>query len=193
MRTAKTYDFIIVLKQANALRVINWASKLLLFTALLALVYQASINIARNEPIQQQSLYFLFSFIIIAWWAYCFLQEQRGAASFYRFALMIAAWGWYIHPHTHLLSLLYLAAAAVEKPLKIHPEYAFDSEMIILNSFPQKQYDWNEINNIVLKDGLLTIDLKNNKLIQKEVNDEVLPSDEHDFNEFCRQRLSIKN
>ena len=51
----------------------------------------------------------------------------------------------------------------------------------------------NEINNIVLKDGLLTIDLKNNKLIQKEVNDEVLPSDEHDFNEFCRQRLSIKN
>jgi hypothetical protein len=60
--------------------------------------------------------------------------------------------------------------------------------MIIYPSFPQQVIRWNELNNVVLKDGLLTIDQKNNKIIQHEVNenDEV---DEQEFNEFCRARF----
>jgi len=189
MRPTKTYDFIIVLKHTGASRLIDWMSKLMLFTAIVAFMYQASLNIAKNLPVQNQLLYFLFSFIIVAWMLYCYLQERQGLPSFYRFGLMIAAWGWYIHPHGRILAFVYLAAAVLEKPVKVQPEYAFDDTMVVLNSFPQKQYYWDEISNVVLKDGLLTIDLKNNKLIQKEVNDEVLPQDEKDFNDFCKERL----
>jgi hypothetical protein len=192
MRPVKTYDFIIVLKQPSASRFIDWMSKLMLFTAIVAFMYQASINIAQKQPAENQSLYFIFSFLIIAWWLYSYLREQKGLQPFYRFALMIAAWGWYIHPHGRILVVIYLIAAILEKPVKVQPEYAFDEDLIVFNSFPQKKYGWDDVNNVVLKDGLLTIDLKNNRLIQKEVNDEVTPKDEKDFNDFCQSRLEGK-
>lgn len=62
---------------------------------------------------------------------------------------------------------------------------------IIYPSFPKKHLDWVNLNNIILKDGILTIDLKNNKLAQAEVingeNDYDL--DEKEFNEFCHSQL----
>lgn len=56
-------------------------------------------------------------------------------------------------------------------------------------SFPAKNIKWAELNNLVLKDGLLTIDFKNNKLIQQAI-DENSPVNEQEFNEFCRQQLN---
>lgn len=48
---------------------------------------------------------------------------------------------------------------------------------------------WNELNNVVLKDGLLTIDFKNNKIIQAEIT-ETQPVNEPEFNRFCNARLT---
>ena len=42
---------------------------------------------------------------------------------------------------------------------------------IIYPSFPSKKFGWSDIENVVLKDGVLTIDLKNNKLFQLMVLD----------------------
>lgn len=59
---------------------------------------------------------------------------------------------------------------------------------IIFPSFPKKKIQWNELQNIIMKDGLLTIDFKNNKIVQNEVeNDDY--SKEKEFNEFCREQL----
>lgn len=62
----------------------------------------------------------------------------------------------------------------------------FSLEKILYPSFPNKTYLWNEVNNVMLKDNVLTIDLKNNKLIQAVIDkssaDEI---DEKAFNEFC--------
>jgi hypothetical protein len=57
--------------------------------------------------------------------------------------------------------------------------------------FPKK-YEWTEIDNIVLNGGILTIDFKNNKLLQLETDDE--EDDEYDvedeeFNNYCRKHL----
>ena len=43
---------------------------------------------------------------------------------------------------------------------------------------------------MVLKDGLLTIDFKNNHLIQKEVDAEVTEQVEKEFNEFAKQQIN---
>ena len=35
--------------------------------------------------------------------------------------------------------------------------------------FPGKKYQWDQFSNVVLKDNILTLDFKNNKLLQAEI------------------------
>jgi hypothetical protein len=62
------------------------------------------------------------------------------------------------------------------------------SEGIIYPSFPVKEINWPELQNIILKDGILTIDFRNDKLIQQEIEEDE-DVNEEDFNEFCKQQL----
>lgn len=64
------------------------------------------------------------------------------------------------------------------------------NEHIIYPSFPKKTITWDEINNMLLKDGLLTIDLKNNNIIQQYIEDIIPNTNEKEFNEFCRKQLN---
>jgi hypothetical protein len=59
-------------------------------------------------------------------------------------------------------------------------------DRIIYPSFPKRTIVWEEMNNAILKDGWLTIDLKNNKVFQNEI---VSPTSEIEFNEFCDAQL----
>ncbi len=57
-------------------------------------------------------------------------------------------------------------------------------------SVPVKNFLWNEMENVVLKDDILTIDLKNNKLMQANIDlHSTVKIDETKFNEFCRLNL----
>ena len=132
----------------------------------------------------------IWIFGIIGWMYYCRTLQKRGMEPHYRFALLLAAWGWFMSPSVPWLSILFLIAAIIEKPVKITPEYAFDDDGIISNSFPQKKYSWVEMKNVVLNSGMLTLDFKNNKLIQKEVNDAVPDNVEKEFNAYCKLQLS---
>lgn len=192
MRPVKTYDFIIVLKQPPSFHYIDWISRLMLFMAVAAFGLEGVARINSHQPFVLMSTDFFISAAIITWWIYCYIQSRQGKTPFYRFGLMLAAWGWYYYPHGYAFAIIYLVAAVLEKPVKVQPEYAFDEDSIVYNSFPQKKYLWSEVANVLIKDGILTIDLKNNKLIQKEVNDEVSVQDEKDFNEFCMQRLQAE-
>ena len=62
----------------------------------------------------------------------------------------------------------------------------FYDDRIVYPSFPKRAIEWKELNNVVLKDGILTIDLKNNKVYQNEITS---PASEIDFNEFCETQL----
>jgi len=55
--------------------------------------------------------------------------------------------------------------------------------------FPRTIY-WNEVSNMILKDNFLTIDLRNNKLIQQLIDDTEIAVNEREFNEFCQQQLN---
>lgn len=57
-------------------------------------------------------------------------------------------------------------------------------------SIPQKKIKWSTVNNVILKDGLLTIDLKTNRLIQQAVEESQTVVNEKQFNDFCREQLS---
>jgi hypothetical protein len=68
----------------------------------------------------------------------------------------------------------------------------FSKSKIIYPSFPSKTFEWEKLNNVILKDGLLTIDLKNNKLIQQYIEESKTLIDEKEFNDFCREQLKVK-
>jgi len=61
---------------------------------------------------------------------------------------------------------------------------------IIYPSFPKKIIAWSSLSNIIFKDGLLTIDMKDNRIIQQYVDESKTTVNETEFNEFCKIRLS---
>ncbi|MEO5500299.1 MAG: hypothetical protein ABIR31_02550 [Ginsengibacter sp.] len=64
----------------------------------------------------------------------------------------------------------------------------FSGKVVTLNFFPKKEYEWNQFSNVVLKDGILTLDFKNNKLFQGEIEDDTLIK-EREFNSFVKTQL----
>ena len=68
-------------------------------------------------------------------------------------------------------------------------QIVFTTQKIMKLSFPQKEYLWNNFNNVILKDNILTLDFKNNHLIQAEVE---APKniDEKQFNLFAKSQLN---
>lgn len=73
----------------------------------------------------------------------------------------------------------------------LQPSYAeLDATGVSLPTiFGKKRYPWNDLNNVILRNELFTVDFKNNKLMQLEVLDEIGTVETADINAFCLQRL----
>ena len=67
--------------------------------------------------------------------------------------------------------------------------YNFDSSLIRQKNFPWKKYHWSELSNVIIKDNLLTIDFKSNKLMQGEIVSHEI--NETEFNAFAKRNLPI--
>ena len=67
----------------------------------------------------------------------------------------------------------------------------FYNDKIIYPSVFRKNILWTEVNNAILKDGILTLDFKNNKLIQQYIDQGSTSINEKEFNEFCNSRLNL--
>ena len=103
------------------------------------------------------------------------------------YVLLVIVWikvnAWIALVHLFLL----LADVIVRKI----PETVFSDNEIIYPSFPAKKIQWNELENVILKDGILTIDFKNNKLLQAEIADTAV--DVAAFNQYCKEQLKLSN
>lgn len=68
--------------------------------------------------------------------------------------------------------------------------FTFNKEGISGNDFFVNQKAWSNLNNVILKDGLLTLDFKNNKIYQAEIiTEESNVTDETAFNIFCKKHI----
>jgi hypothetical protein len=90
---------------------------------------------------------------------------------------------WWVGIICALIGLLFMVS---KRPLLVK----FFSANINYPSFPQKNIEWQSVNNIILKDGLLTIDLKNNKFMQQAIDETKTSINEQEFNDFCQQQLN---
>ncbi|MES2004279.1 MAG: hypothetical protein V4450_07145 [Bacteroidota bacterium] len=181
----KTYDYIIVLRRPDYL-LVDMVSRFMLMISIAFLAYTVSWI-----PFSWFSLLLIGLILgIAAWWIRCYLLQKRGEMALYRLGLLLATIGFGILLKIHWITFLYFFAVLAEKQVKFPQELAFDETGIVINSLPKKNYVWAEIQNVVLKDGILTLDFKNNKLIQKPIESHTSAAEERDFNEFCRARLS---
>lgn len=60
---------------------------------------------------------------------------------------------------------------------------------IIYPSFPHKKIHWQDVSNLVLKDDILTIDLKNNKIYQHHIPYAEKYTNTEKFNHFCKLKI----
>lgn len=84
------------------------------------------------------------------------------------------------------LVLLILSSIALSPLL-----FSFTTAEIKKVPFPFKKYHWNEFSNVVLKDNILTLDFKNNKLLQAEIATANI--NEEAFNNFAIDQLNKLN
>lgn len=58
--------------------------------------------------------------------------------------------------------------------------------------FKTMLYPWDQLDNVILKDNILTIDFKSNRIIQADLAGENEAINETDFNRFCKEQSGNK-
>lgn len=120
-----------------------------------------------------------------------YLKIRKGSKVFYDRAYLITGLLWMGMPYMQWLFLPFILLALLEHQVKFPLEIGFSESQIVLNTIFKKRYTWSQLTNVKLRDGLLTMDFANNRLLQREVEDDENDDDasEEEFNQFCRQQL----
>jgi hypothetical protein len=122
---------------------------------------------------------------------YNLIQSRRKRKVYYSRALLIAALVWMKMPYLQWLAFVFIILGLLEYQAKYSVEIGFSDERVVINYMFKKVYGWGQFNNIILKDGLITLDFTSNRVLQREIedDDDEDDADEDEFNEYCRQRI----
>lgn len=129
--------------------------------------------------------------VIILFTVFSFYKTKKAKQSFFLsewvFFLLMLLWiqfdNYWIATVSMILFLL--CTAATDKLT-----YDFNFVLIKQKNFPWNKYSWDQMTNVILKDTVLTMDFKNNRIIQAEIENEDI--NERDFNGFVKSCLSSK-
>ncbi len=176
-----TYEIVLKNEKEKFYKIINWLLLSVNFISILLL--SISIHFKKSGPIILVTLA-VISIILIQY----FKRKNKNLIYSIPFFLFSLAWGsdgfWWVG----ILNILFMMLCIVSlRKLIVH----ITEENIIYPSLFNKKIKWNELSNTVLKDGLLTIDFKNNKLIQQLIDETSTKIDEKEFNDFCKVKLTI--
>lgn len=179
------YPYVVILKKDSE-RSLDFISILLCIFSALNFFY---------EPIRAGQFQFFFVgigvVVCVGTLGNILIARKRRRQVRYRYWLLIAGLGWLGMPYLPWLGALFILQSFLEYQAKRPLEIGFSAELVVINTLLKRQYAWTAFNNIVLKDGLLTLDFKSNRLVQKEVleDDDEEDADEDEFNDYCRDRL----
>jgi hypothetical protein len=184
------YNYVITVKQPDY-KSANAISMLMLLLAVAAFIYTAWTNWSSRAYHNAAILYAVLSSFIAVWCIYSLVFAPRlKRVPYFRLALAAAAIGWFVEPlNNYWMGALYAIAVLIERQVKFPAEIGVDDLGITFNSLPSRSYKWHEINNMLLKDDIITIDFKNNKIYQKETEADVSPALEKEFNAYCSAKL----
>jgi hypothetical protein len=116
---------------------------------------------------------------------YFFLQKKNKTSVYLNFCFIFCGFIWLLLDiyFTGIGLLIFgIFGIYANKPFKL----VFKEDGIWYPSFPAKIIPWENIDQVLLKDRILTIDLINNKLLQFTIPASFALPDESHFNQFCR-------
>ena len=185
-------DFVISLKRPSY-RGINMVSVILLVLFLAAYCYFLSRTGINNRNVWMLLIPVMVTGLMI----YGFInQSKKDFLVYYRTELFIAAIGWFMLPlyeGARYFGWAYALMAIIERLVKYPDEWIFSSANIVHPGFPRKTYEWVEIDNVVIRDNIFTLDFINNKVIQKELEQQVDEPMKTEFNQWCQEQLHFRN
>lgn len=179
------YDYVITLKKSDN-RFVDQVSQLMAFFALAIFIYYYTLYF------RSSFFYLIIAIGVLSASILSIIRKRRNGFAYFRLALLIAAVGWFFGTERNIwMGILYAIAGLLEKQVKFPQEIGFSKDEIVFNTFPKRRLRWLDVSNVLIKDGIITIDQKNNKLFQKEIDEGVSPQVENEFNEFCRLQLAM--
>lgn len=179
------FPYLVILKRDSE-RTLDFISILLcLFSAL------NFINVQIRAGRFQLLFSVIAAIVLIGMTINIVLTRRTGRQVRYKYWLLIAGLGWVAMPFLPWLGILFFFQSFLEYQVKRPLEIGFSHDRVVINTLFRRTYAWSDFNNVVLKDGLLTLDFKNNRLLQKEILDDEDEddADEDEFNDYCRQQL----
>lgn len=179
-------EFRITLKNEK-ISLYNRISWLIIIINLILIAYLSFFSTYRNIRGANISALILFSLLLFY---YFYLKKTIWAIGLHPlFFLLMTIWiineYYWLAGLIFIFDLLHTIATAIQV-------ISISKKKISYHSLFKKSTDWDKLNNLILKDGLLTIDFKNNKIIQQPIDENKTSVDEKEFNEFCRQQLNVK-
>lgn len=185
MSEKTVYPYIITLKNESS-RYVNVIGFLLSFGSAVLFLREM---VLRQQVIVPYLAGIIFVVLLVAWSWYISVRKEK--EMYYSKALLIAGLVWTKMPYMQWLIAVFAVLALLEYQAKLAPEIGFSSDHIVFNGLFKKKYRWSDIENVILKDGLLTIDFKNNKLFQKEIDSGDNEASEPEFNEWVKKVISF--
>jgi hypothetical protein len=178
----KVYPYVVVLKQKNR-RSVELAGLIL---GVVAILLQLQKMIGQSSDRIFLSIMLIVLVAVLIYNIYLF-QKRRTLELFSLLILGSAALGMTLFGLAFFIMALLVTSAI--RPVQI----GFSENEIMFDTLFKKRVQWSELNNAMIKDGILTLDYKNNKLLQKETDDDDSNDDydvsEEEFNAFCRDQL----
>lgn len=104
------------------------------------------------------------------------------------YLFFILAIGW-LGLQNYFLTGLCLVLGFVYQAAMQKITFIFKKEGVLKTNFPKREIEWENLQNVVLKDRILTIDFKNNRIIQGEINT-LKEINEENFNLFVHNQIS---
>ena len=180
------FDFVVVLKHSNAkaVRLIG------LFLSILGIFILGTRYF--REPEAGFSILFIFPCLIFLFWN--LRQIRRNRPVHYWPILSLTGMGLILVPPFNILGVAFLLLARFEAYAMKATEIGFSKTQIRFSGMGGRTFDWTQLSNVILRDNMLTIDFKDNRLFQKETDntdDEAYDGSEDEFNAFCREQLSL--
>ena len=123
-------------------------------------------------------------YLLMRWYLF---KNSKATIFLDEFVFFIPAAGWF-GLHSYLIAIGCLLMGILYKLSLQQIKFVFSRGQIAKMNFPKKEFDWGEFNNVILKDNVLTLDFKNNKIVQADVESKDIT--EVDFNSFARVQLN---
>lgn len=184
MRKNKVYDYVVVLKNQhrNTIEKTGW-----LLSIFSSLPYAVTIYKNPDKWVIYLVLFVLLSLLT----GFIIDKKKNKPIRFMPFLLVAGAGLLYLSPH-FTVGVFYILAGISESWISKKTEIGFSTKEILITGIIHRKVSWSDLNNVVIKDGLLTMDYKNNSVFQAYTDDEEdddYEVEDDEFNTYCRKNL----